>query len=54
MATVSDALTSALNAYHMPASDAVSVTNALIKTVSVGKMHMQDFAGSIGAILAPA
>lgn len=51
MATVSDALTSALNAYHLPASSAVSVTNALIATVANGKTHMEDLAHAIGSVL---
>lgn len=51
MATVADALTSALNAYHEPASSAASVTNALIATVASGKMHMDDLAGSLGTVL---
>lgn len=51
MTTVANALTSALNAYHLPASDAVAVTNELVETVASGKMHMQDLASSIGAVL---
>ena len=51
MATVADALTSALNAYHEPASMAVSVTNDLVATVASGKMHMQDLAGALGTVL---
>ena len=51
MATVADALTSALNAYHLPASQATAVTNDLIATVASGKMHMQDLAGALGTVL---
>jgi TP901 family phage tail tape measure protein len=51
MATVADAVTSALNAYHLPASQAAQVTNDLIATVAQGKMHMQDLADSLGKIL---
>lgn len=51
MATVADAVTTALNAYHLPASSAVNVTNDLIATVASGKMHMEDLAGSLGKIL---
>lgn len=51
MATVADALTSALNAYQMPASKATSVTNQLVATVANGKMHMQDLAGALGTVL---
>jgi TP901 family phage tail tape measure protein len=51
MSTVADALTSALNAYHEPASKATSVTNDLIATVASGKMHMEDLAGALGTVL---
>jgi TP901 family phage tail tape measure protein len=54
MAVVADAVTSALNAYALPATKATSVTNDLIATVAAGKMHMADLAASIGSILAPA
>lgn len=50
-AVVADALTSAINAYHLPASAAVSVTNDLIATVAQGKMHLDDLAGSLGKVL---
>lgn len=49
--TVANALTSALNAYHLPASQAASVTNQLIATVAAGKMHMQDLANALAAVL---
>ena len=51
MATVADALTTALNAYHQPASQATAITNDLVATVAAGKMHMQDLAGSLGTVL---
>ena len=51
MATVANALTSALNAYRLPASAAVSVTDQLVATVASGKMHMQDLAGALGNVL---
>lgn len=51
MATVANALTSALNAYHLPASQATSVTNDLIATVASGKMHMEDLASALGTVL---
>lgn len=51
MAVVSDALTSALNAYHQPATLATFVTNELVNTVKAGKMQMGDLAGSIGNVL---
>ncbi|MGH7723411.1 MAG: phage tail tape measure protein [Candidatus Dormibacteria bacterium] len=50
-ATMANALTSALNAYHEPASKAVAVTNEMVATVASGKMHMQDLASSISAVL---
>lgn len=51
METVANAVTSALNAYHLKASDAATVTNTLIATVASGKMHMQDLAGALGNVL---
>lgn len=54
LTTVADALTSALNAYHLGASSAVMVTNELIGTEKVGKLHLEDLAGALGSILAPA
>jgi len=50
-ATVADATTSALNAYGLGADQAQHVTDQLLQTVSMGKMHMQDLAGSIGTVL---
>ncbi len=46
-----DALTSALNAYRLPASAAVAVSDQLNAAVASGKMHMQDLASSLGAVL---
>lgn len=51
METVANSVTSALKAYHKPASDAASVTNTLIATVAHGKTHMQDLASSLGNVL---
>jgi TP901 family phage tail tape measure protein len=48
---VANAVTSALNAYHLPASKAVAVTDELVATVSAGKMRMQDLASSIANVL---
>src|SRR5439155_4756198 len=42
LADVANGVTTALTDYHMPASQAVSVTNDLIATVASGKTHMQD------------
>jgi len=44
-------VTGILHDYHLPAEDAVAATNGLVAAVSVGKMHMQDFALSIGTVL---
>lgn len=51
MATVADALTSAMNAYRGSGMNANQMTNDLIATVASGKMHMQDLASSLGAVL---
>jgi TP901 family phage tail tape measure protein len=51
LGTVADALTTALNDYHMPASAAAQVTSQLVETVASGKTHMQDLAGSLAAVL---
>jgi TP901 family phage tail tape measure protein len=48
---VANAVTTALNAYHLPASQAVAVTDELVATVSSGKMRMQDLASSIANVL---
>lgn len=51
MTVVADALTTALNAYHLPATDAAKVMNDLTAAVSLGKTHMEDLAASMGAIV---
>ncbi len=51
LGTVADAVTSTLNAYGLKANDATDVTNELVETVASGKMHMQDLAGAISAVL---
>jgi TP901 family phage tail tape measure protein len=51
MASVSDALTSALNAYRLPATDAAHITDVLLTTVAQGKMHLSDLAANIGKVL---
>ena len=48
---VANALTSAMNAYHLPASRAVAVTNELVETTASGKMHMEDLARAMGQVL---
>lgn len=51
LATVANAVTSALNAYGLQGKDAASITNQLIATVAAGKMHMQDLANALSAVL---
>lgn len=51
MATVANAVTSALNAYGLSGDHAAAITNDLIATVAQGKMHMQDLAGVLGVVL---
>jgi TP901 family phage tail tape measure protein len=51
MAVVADGLTTVLNAYKMPATEAARVTSELVATVAAGKMHMEDLTASLGAIL---
>lgn len=48
---VADALTTELNAYHEGAGRATNVTNEMVTAVALGKMHMQDFSGSLSAVL---
>lgn len=50
-AEVADALTSALNAYRLPATQAAHVTDILLTTVAAGKMHLSDLAANIGKVL---
>lgn len=51
LATVTDAVTTGLNAYHEGASKAADVTNALIGTEAEGKTNMEALAGSMASIL---
>ncbi len=51
--TVVDAVTTALNAFHLKASDATDVMNALIGAETYGKMSLEDLAGSLSSV-APA
>ncbi len=52
--TVANAVTSALNAYSLGSDKATQVTNDLIATEAAGKLHMEDLASAISAVLAPA
>lgn len=51
LATVADAVTTSLNAYHMGAKGAVDVTNALIGAESQGKTTMEALAGALSTVL---
>ncbi|WP_307795162.1 phage tail tape measure protein [Actinacidiphila acididurans] len=51
LATVTDAATTALNAYHLKASDVTAVMNALVATEASGKTNMEALAGSMASIL---
>lgn len=51
LATVADAVTTSLNAYHMGAKGAVGVTNALIGAESQGKTTMEALAGALSTVL---
>lgn len=51
MADVANGLTTALTDYNIPADRANAVTSALVETVAVGKMHMQDLAKSLGMVM---
>ena len=49
--TVANALTTALVAYHLPATEATHVTNEFVAIVSRGKVRMEDLAGAISTVL---
>lgn len=51
LGTVTDAVTTALNAYKLSAADSVPVMNALVATESEGKTNMEALAGSMASIL---
>jgi TP901 family phage tail tape measure protein len=51
LAEVTNAVTSALKSYHMPASAAVTITNQMIAAVGHGKMTFAEFAGSLSTVL---
>lgn len=50
LGTVTNAVTSLMNSYHISAQNAGVAVNDMIATVSVGKMRLQDFAGSLSAV----
>jgi TP901 family phage tail tape measure protein len=51
LGTVTDAVTTAMNAYGMKASDVTGVMNALVATEGQGKTNMEALAGSMASIL---
>jgi TP901 family phage tail tape measure protein len=51
LATVANAVTTALNAYGLQAADASHVTDILLTATSQGKMTFQDLAGSLDQVL---
>jgi TP901 family phage tail tape measure protein len=51
MATVADAVTTALHDYNLSATHSNAVTSALVETVASGKTTMTDLATSIGKVL---
>lgn len=51
LVTVSDAVTSAMQDYHLKATDAATVTSKLVAATSSGKMTFEELAGSMSAIL---
>jgi TP901 family phage tail tape measure protein len=50
MATVADAVTTALNAYHQGASGAAAATNALIAAEGQGKTNLEALSGSLSTV----
>ncbi len=48
---VANGLTTALDDYHLPASQAADVTSKLVATVAAGKTSMSDLAGSLSSVL---
>lgn len=51
LAEVTNAVTSALKSYHLPASAAVQITNQMVAAVGHGKMTFSEFAGSLSTVL---
>ncbi|RLU81135.1 phage tail tape measure protein [Streptomyces griseocarneus] len=48
---VTNAVTSALKSYHLPASAAVQITNQMVAAVGHGKMTFGEFASSLSTVL---
>ncbi|MDH6134662.1 TP901 family phage tail tape measure protein [Kitasatospora sp. MAA4] len=51
LGTVGNALTDVLNDYHLPASQAVAVTDQLVTTVSSGKTTMEELGSSLSNVV---
>jgi TP901 family phage tail tape measure protein len=51
LATATNALTSVMKGYNIPASQAVSTQNQLIAASGLSKTTMQDFAGSLSSVV---
>ncbi|WBP87038.1 phage tail tape measure protein [Kitasatospora cathayae] len=51
LGTVTDAVTTAMNAYGLKAQDTTAVMNALVATEGQGKTNMEALAGSMASIL---
>jgi len=50
MATVADAVTTGLNAYHLSADKATQVTNALVAAEGQGKTNLEALSGSLSTV----
>ncbi|MEV8324504.1 phage tail tape measure protein [Kitasatospora sp. NPDC056731] len=51
LAEVSNAVTSALKSYHLPAEQATTITNQMVAAVGSGKTTFGEFAGSLATVL---
>lgn len=51
LSVMTNALTSIMRSYNLPASKAVSVTNQLVAASGASKTTMQEFAGSLSSVL---
>ncbi|MEU4296338.1 phage tail tape measure protein [Kitasatospora aureofaciens] len=51
LAEVSNAVTSALKSYHLPAEQATTITNQMVAAVGAGKMTFSEFSSSLATVL---
>lgn len=51
LTTVSDALTSVLQDYHLKASDSAKITSEMVAAVGAGKTTFEQFSGSLHSVL---